>query len=72
VLRKVERIGEKKKEDEIWQIELLGNKIELDKVYINSILLCEIDTKNDKLTISQEVDGVLNTVKSKKYIIKNI
>jgi len=50
----------------------LGNKIELDKVYINSILLCEIDTKNDKLTISQEVDGVLNTVKSKKYIIKNI
>jgi len=72
VLRKVERIGEKKKEDEVWQIELLGNKIEVDKIYINSILLCEIDTKNDKLTISQEVDGVLNTVKSKKYIIKNI
>jgi len=72
ILRKVLRIWEKQAEDEIWQIEILWNNINLNKSYINSIVFCEIDIKEDILTISQEIEWVLNTIKSIHYKVKNI
>jgi len=72
ILRKVERIWTKWWEDEIWIVEVLWNKIEIKKEYINLILMCIIKIKENKLEIWVEKDWVLEIIKSIKFEIKNI
>jgi len=72
ILRKVCRVWEKWKSWEYWQIEVLWDKIEIERSHINSIVICELDVEFDILKVSIEIDWNLNTLKEKKFVVKNI
>jgi hypothetical protein len=72
ILRKVERSWKKESEEEKWVIEILWESIELDKQYINLILLNKIDLKTDKLEIMNEVNWDLQTIKKVWLKVRNL
>jgi len=72
ILRKVSRIWDKWWIKEKWQIDIIWELIEIDKIYINQILLNELDVDKWILKIWIEKDWKLQIIKEKKYVIKNI
>ncbi len=72
ILRKVERIWEKKWDNEMWEIKILWENIIIWKEYINLILFCRIDIEKDSLEICLEKEWKLEILKEKKFVIKNI
>jgi len=72
ILRKVERLWDKWWDSEKWEVDILWASFELDKKYINSIVLITINIKTNTIEIWYEQNWELNIILKKKFIIKNL